>query len=142
MLQSGFLCTFCFVWFPAPGHSVMMSSLASVFVAKAKATPEKVVPCASISNCAAQMYGWRHSRSRFQQSTVPCSYCCLAPLTHEEVRRTAVEAVRGSSAAVRHTLRRTAREVQEDSLAAAVVHHGEGSLDVAAGRAVQGMHPC
>ena len=37
--------TFCFVWLPAPGHSVMMSSFASVFVAKAKATPEKVVPC-------------------------------------------------------------------------------------------------
>lgn len=36
--------TFCFVWFPAPGHSVMMSSLASLFVAKAKATPENVVP--------------------------------------------------------------------------------------------------
>ena len=36
--------TFCFVWLPAPGHSVMMSSLASVLVAKAKATPEKVVP--------------------------------------------------------------------------------------------------
>jgi hypothetical protein len=36
--------TFCFVYDPAPGHSVMMSSLASEFVAKAKATPEKVVP--------------------------------------------------------------------------------------------------
>jgi hypothetical protein len=36
--------TFCFVWLPAPGHSVIMSSLASVLVAKAKATPEKVVP--------------------------------------------------------------------------------------------------
>ena len=36
--------TFCFIWLPAPGHSVMMSSFASVFVAKAKATPEKVVP--------------------------------------------------------------------------------------------------
>lgn len=32
---------------PAPGHSVMISSLASLFVAKAKATPEKVVPCKS-----------------------------------------------------------------------------------------------
>lgn len=41
--------TFCLVWFPAPGHSVMMSSFASVLVAKAKATPEKVVPC----KCAA-----------------------------------------------------------------------------------------
>lgn len=36
--------TFCFVYEPAPGHSVMMSSLASLFVAKANATPEKVVP--------------------------------------------------------------------------------------------------
>jgi hypothetical protein len=36
--------TFCFVYEPAPGHSVIMSSLASLFVAKAKATPEKVVP--------------------------------------------------------------------------------------------------
>jgi hypothetical protein len=35
---------FCFVWVPAPGHSTMISSLASVFVAKAKATPENVVP--------------------------------------------------------------------------------------------------
>ena len=37
--------TFCFVCVPAPGHSTMMSSLASVFVANANATPEKVVPC-------------------------------------------------------------------------------------------------
>jgi len=37
--------TFCFVWMPEPGHSTMISSLASVLVAKAKATPEKVVPC-------------------------------------------------------------------------------------------------
>ena len=36
--------TFCFVYEPAPGHSVMISSLASLFVAKAKATPENVVP--------------------------------------------------------------------------------------------------
>lgn len=36
--------TFCFVCVPAPGHSTMISSLASVFVANAKATPEKVVP--------------------------------------------------------------------------------------------------
>lgn len=36
--------TFCFVYDPAPGHSVMMSSLASLFVAKANATPENVVP--------------------------------------------------------------------------------------------------
>lgn len=36
--------TFCFVYDPAPGHSEMMSSFASLFVAKAKATPEKVVP--------------------------------------------------------------------------------------------------
>jgi hypothetical protein len=41
--------TFCLVWLPAPGHSVMMSSLASVFVAKAKATPEKVVPWERVS---------------------------------------------------------------------------------------------
>jgi hypothetical protein len=39
----------CLVWFPAPGHSVMMSSLASVLVAKANATPEKVVPCVYVS---------------------------------------------------------------------------------------------
>jgi hypothetical protein len=32
------------VYEPAPGHSVMISSFASVLVAKAKATPEKVVP--------------------------------------------------------------------------------------------------
>jgi hypothetical protein len=37
--------TFCFVYEPAPGHSLMISSFASLFVAKAKATPEKVVPC-------------------------------------------------------------------------------------------------
>ena len=37
--------TFCLVWFPAPGHSVMMSSLVSLFVTNANATPEKVVPC-------------------------------------------------------------------------------------------------
>jgi hypothetical protein len=37
--------TFCLVWLPAPGHSVMMSSFASVLVANANATPEKVVPC-------------------------------------------------------------------------------------------------
>jgi hypothetical protein len=37
--------TFCFVCVPAPGHSTMISSLASVLVANAKATPEKVVPC-------------------------------------------------------------------------------------------------
>ena len=36
--------TFCFDAVPAPGHSVIMSSLASVLVAKANATPEKVVP--------------------------------------------------------------------------------------------------
>lgn len=36
--------TFCFVCVPAPGHSTMISSLASVLVAKANATPEKVVP--------------------------------------------------------------------------------------------------
>lgn len=36
--------TFCLVWVPAPGHSVMISSLASLFVANANATPEKVVP--------------------------------------------------------------------------------------------------
>ena len=36
--------TFCFDCVPAPGHSVMISSLASVLVAKANATPEKVVP--------------------------------------------------------------------------------------------------
>jgi hypothetical protein len=39
--------TFCFVCVPAPGHSTMISSLASVLVAKAKATPEKVVPYAA-----------------------------------------------------------------------------------------------
>ena len=38
------LLTFCFVCVPAPGHSTIISSLASVFVAKAKATPENVVP--------------------------------------------------------------------------------------------------
>ena len=32
------------VWVPAPGHSVMISSRASLLVAKANATPEKVVP--------------------------------------------------------------------------------------------------
>lgn len=37
--------TFCLVYEPAPGHSVMISSFASLFVAKAKATPENVVPC-------------------------------------------------------------------------------------------------
>lgn len=37
--------TFCFVYEPAPGHSLMMSSLASLLVAKANATPENVVPC-------------------------------------------------------------------------------------------------
>ena len=36
--------TFCFVYEPAPGHSVMMSSFASLLVANAKATPENVVP--------------------------------------------------------------------------------------------------
>lgn len=36
--------TFCLVYEPAPGHSVMMSSFASLFVANANATPEKVVP--------------------------------------------------------------------------------------------------
>ena len=36
--------TFCLVYDPAPGHSVMISSLASVLVANAKATPENVVP--------------------------------------------------------------------------------------------------
>jgi hypothetical protein len=36
--------TFCLVYDPAPGHSVMMSSFASLFVANANATPEKVVP--------------------------------------------------------------------------------------------------
>jgi len=45
MCEESRLGTFCLVWLPAPGHSVIMSSLASVFVAKAKATPEKVVPC-------------------------------------------------------------------------------------------------
>lgn len=39
--------TFCFVYEPAPGHSVIMSSLASPLVAKAKATPENVVPYGS-----------------------------------------------------------------------------------------------
>lgn len=38
--------TFCFVYEPAPGHSVIMSSFASLLVANAKATPENVVPCA------------------------------------------------------------------------------------------------
>lgn len=37
--------TFCLVYDPAPGHSEMMSSFASLLVAKANATPEKVVPC-------------------------------------------------------------------------------------------------
>lgn len=41
--------TFCLVWLPAPGHSVMMSSFASVFVANANATPENVVPYMGIS---------------------------------------------------------------------------------------------
>lgn len=42
--------TFCLDCVPAPGHSVMMSSFASVFVANANATPEKVVPyCQSMS---------------------------------------------------------------------------------------------
>lgn len=36
--------TFCFVYEPAPGHSEMISSFASLFVANANATPEKVVP--------------------------------------------------------------------------------------------------
>jgi hypothetical protein len=36
--------TFCFVYEPAPGHSEMMSSFASLLVANANATPEKVVP--------------------------------------------------------------------------------------------------
>lgn len=36
--------TFCFVYDPAPGHSLMISSLASLFVANANATPENVVP--------------------------------------------------------------------------------------------------
>lgn len=44
--------TFCFVWLPAPGHSVIMSSFASVLVAKAKATPEKVVPY----GCQSQLF--------------------------------------------------------------------------------------
>jgi hypothetical protein len=41
--------TFCFVYDPAPGHSVMISSLASALLldTNAKATPEKVVPCGS-----------------------------------------------------------------------------------------------
>jgi len=43
--RNGITRTFCFVWMPEPGHSTMISSLASVLVAKAKATPEKVVPC-------------------------------------------------------------------------------------------------
>lgn len=42
--QSGSWPTFCLVYDPAPGHSVMMSSFASLFVANANATPEKVVP--------------------------------------------------------------------------------------------------
>lgn len=37
--------TFCFVYEPAPGHSVIISSLASLLVANANATPENVVPC-------------------------------------------------------------------------------------------------
>lgn len=36
--------TFCLVYDPAPGHSEIISSFASLFVANAKATPEKVVP--------------------------------------------------------------------------------------------------
>ena len=42
--------TFCFVCVPAPGHSTMISSLASVLVANANATPEKVVPCSNVSS--------------------------------------------------------------------------------------------
>jgi len=43
-LEVYLLLTFCLVYEPAPGHSVMISSFASVLVANANATPENVVP--------------------------------------------------------------------------------------------------
>jgi hypothetical protein len=43
--------TFCLVYEPAPGHSVIISSFASalLFETKANATPENVVPCHRVS---------------------------------------------------------------------------------------------
>lgn len=63
--------TFCFVYEPAPGHSVMISSLASLLVAKAKATPEKVVPCRDetvVSDCRVFP---KASHIRFDQGSGP-----------------------------------------------------------------------
>lgn len=55
--------TFCFVWLPAPGHSVMISSLASVLVANANATPENVVPYVQ-AWCNQQSQGFRIGLTR------------------------------------------------------------------------------
>jgi hypothetical protein len=50
--------TFCFVYDPAPGHSIMIPSFASalLFDTNAYATPEKVVPC--MATLVSENLGW------------------------------------------------------------------------------------
>ena len=60
---------YCLVWLPAPGHSVMMSSLASVLVEKANATPEKVVPCGLL--WSAFVRAWERCYPRLLTKSMP-----------------------------------------------------------------------
>ncbi len=56
-----------------------MSSFASVLVAKAKATPENVVPCMIISARRWKTIRDIFLRNRFQQSIEPCFFLRLPP---------------------------------------------------------------
>lgn len=82
--QVGLWLTFCLVYDPAPGHSVMMSSFASLFVANANATPEKVVPWGAwVSGIGVATFGrvghGSSLQNQCQQSVAPCSCCCPRP---------------------------------------------------------------
>lgn len=104
------------VWLPAPGHSVMMSSLASVLVAKANATPEKVVPWRSVSATVPHVQPWRLELAPTHKINADDQLCLGAALARDFGHVRAV--VRGRS------VRGCGRRRRRCTIAAAVALRG------------------